>query len=70
MHHRSDGIKFEINQKEIIILQQRCNYFEENRNDKNRLNKMGMNDNNLIQSFRKFKIKYNSSLVKALNILN
>ena len=36
------------------------------KNDKNRLNKIGMNDNNLIQSFRKFKIKYNSLLVKTL----
>ena len=40
------------------------------KNDKNRLNKIGMNDNNLIHSFTNFKIKYNSSLVKALNILN
>ena len=39
-------------------------------NDKNRFNKIGMNDNNLIQSFRKFKIRYNSLLVKTLNTLN
>ena len=56
-------------QKEIIIIQQSCNYFED-MNDKNRFNKIGMNDNNLIQSFRKFKIRYNSLLVKALNTLN
>ena len=43
---------------------------EDDRNDKNRLNKIGMNNNNLIHSFTNFKIKYNSSLVKALNILN
>ena len=40
------------------------------KNDKNRLNKIGMNDNNLIDSFTIFKMKYNSLLVKALNILN
>ena len=56
-------------QKEIIIIQQSCNYFED-MNYKNRFNKIGMNDNNLIQSFRKFKIRYNSLLVKALNTLN
>ena len=40
------------------------------KNDKNRLNKVRINDNNLIQSFRKFKIKYNSLLITTLNILN
>ena len=42
---------------------------EADRNDKNRLIKIGMNDSNLIQSFRKFKIKYNSLLIKVLIIL-
>ena len=40
------------------------------KNDKNRLNKIGMNDNNLIDSFTILKIKCNSLLVKALVILN
>ena len=56
-------------QKEIIIIQQSCNYFED-MNDKNRFNKIGMNDNNLIQSFTNFKIKYNSLLIKPFIVLN
>ena len=40
------------------------------KNDKNRLNKIGMNDTNLIHSFTNFKIKYISLLFKILIILN
>ena len=43
---------------------------EDDRNDKNRLNKIGMNIINLIHSFPDFKIKYNSLLIKAFIILN
>ena len=40
------------------------------KNDKNRLNKIGMNNNNLIELFRKFKINYNSLLIKPFIVLN
>ena len=69
MHYESDVIK-DWNKRKWIILQQSCNYLEDERNDKNRLNKIRTNDNNLIHSFTNFKIKYNSLLIKTLNILN
>ena len=69
MHYESDRIK-DKTKEEGIILQQRCNYFEYDKNDKNVFYMIGINDNNLIDSFVNFNIKYKSLLVKTLNILN
>ena len=71
MHYESDVIK-KRNKRRRIILQQRCNYFEDDRNVKNRFDKNKIDNSKLklsniiqiilIHSFKDFKIKYISSL--------